>query len=197
MRMVRSKNVCDHGGKRANRLRFFPSRLSCAKSGGALATRRHFLGKNGQDPWLGESGYSARRCIDARREQSCKPIRPRPTSGSLRARLCAKGQTRNLPFYVRCAAPRWIYGITNRGFAGLYDKDLPESVRGNQALTGMTASQARFPIAAFSLGVSRKQGKSGNVGKRSAPLDWPSCRRTHSRTLSAKPTQSTTNRQFC
>jgi hypothetical protein len=30
---------------------------------------------------------------------------------------------------------------------GLYDKDLPDSVRGQQQLTGMTSGQARFPIA--------------------------------------------------
>ena len=29
----------------------------------------------------------------------------------------------------------------------LYDKDLPDWVRGNQPLTGMTAGQARFPVA--------------------------------------------------
>src|SRR5271168_2116036 len=31
--------------------------------------------------------------------------------------------------------------------AALYDKDIPDSVRGGQQLTGMTAGQARFPIA--------------------------------------------------
>ena len=31
--------------------------------------------------------------------------------------------------------------------AGLYDKDIPDSVRGAQQLTGMTANQARFPVA--------------------------------------------------
>ena len=31
--------------------------------------------------------------------------------------------------------------------AQLYDKDIPDSVRGAQQLTGMTAGQARFPIA--------------------------------------------------
>ena len=31
--------------------------------------------------------------------------------------------------------------------AQLYDKDVPDSVRGAQQLTGMTAGQARFPIA--------------------------------------------------
>ena len=33
------------------------------------------------------------------------------------------------------------------GLPQCIDKDLPDSVRGNQALTGMTADQARFPIA--------------------------------------------------
>lgn len=33
------------------------------------------------------------------------------------------------------------------GLAAMFDRDLPDSVRGSQALTGMTAGQARFPIA--------------------------------------------------
>lgn len=33
------------------------------------------------------------------------------------------------------------------GLAAMFDKDLPESVRQGQVLTGMTAGQARFPIA--------------------------------------------------
>lgn len=33
------------------------------------------------------------------------------------------------------------------GLQALYDKDLPESVRGGQRLTGMTSGQQRFPIA--------------------------------------------------
>src|SRR5882672_12170378 len=31
--------------------------------------------------------------------------------------------------------------------AALFDSDLPDSVRGSQALTGMTAGQSRFPVA--------------------------------------------------
>ena len=43
----------------------------------------------------------------------------------------------------------------------MFDKDLPESVRGGQVLTGMTAGQARFPIApsAFKF---QQQGKAGH-----------------------------------
>ncbi len=33
------------------------------------------------------------------------------------------------------------------GLASMFDKDLPNSVRGEQRLTGMTAGQKRFPIA--------------------------------------------------
>jgi hypothetical protein len=33
------------------------------------------------------------------------------------------------------------------GLASHFDKDLPNSVRGEQRLTGMTAGQKRFPIA--------------------------------------------------
>jgi hypothetical protein len=38
----------------------------------------------------------------------------------------------------------WDY---KEGLAEKYDTDLPESVRGGQVLTGMTAGQARFPVA--------------------------------------------------
>ena len=43
----------------------------------------------------------------------------------------------------------------------MFDKDLPESVRSGQVLTGMTAGQARFPIApsAFKF---QQQGKAGH-----------------------------------
>ena len=42
----------------------------------------------------------------------------------------------------------------------LYDKDIPDSVRGAQQLTGMTAGQARFPIAPSHWGFKR-YGKTG------------------------------------
>ena len=46
------------------------------------------------------------------------------------------------------------------GLAALYDKDLPDSVRGSQLLTGMTAGQSRFPIAPSHWEFAR-QGQSG------------------------------------
>ena len=51
----------------------------------------------------------------------------------------------------------WDYKPT---LATQFDKDLPDSIRGNQALTGMTAGQARFPIAPSHWQFAQ-QGKSG------------------------------------
>src|SRR3954465_14767506 len=45
--------------------------------------------------------------------------------------------------------------------AEMFDKDLPESVRGGQGLTGMTASQARLPVAP-SFYKFAQQGKAGH-----------------------------------
>ncbi len=47
------------------------------------------------------------------------------------------------------------------GLAKRFDQDLPESVRGGQVLTGMTASQTRFPIAP-SLFKFQQYGKVGH-----------------------------------
>ena len=51
----------------------------------------------------------------------------------------------------------------------LYDKDIPDSVRGAQQLTGMTAGQARFPIAPSHWSFKR-YGEDRHVGKRPAAL---------------------------
>ena len=53
--------------------------------------------------------------------------------------------------------------------AQLYDKDIPDSVRGAQQLTGMTAGQARFPIAP-SHWAFKQYGKIRHLGERSAAL---------------------------
>ena len=79
--------------------------------------------------------------------------------------------------------------------AQLYDKDLPDSVRGAQQLTGMTAGQASFPIAP-SHWAFKQYGKTGT---------WVSdlllIRRAWSMTspLSSRPTPtlSITSRQSC
>ena len=53
--------------------------------------------------------------------------------------------------------------------AALYDQDIPDSVRGSQQLTGMTAGQARFPDCAFALGVQALR-QDRHLGQRPAAL---------------------------
>ena len=115
----------------------------------ALQTRRRFLGRTGKvlgwaalasllgDRWLAE---------DARAASANGP------SGS------AAGESLGLPHFAP-KAKRAIYLFMSGGppqmdmldykpnLRALYDKDIPDSVRGAQQLTGMTAGQARFPIA--------------------------------------------------
>jgi len=67
---------------------------------------------------------------------------------------------RAIYLFMSGAPPQMDLWDYKPGLANLFDKDLPDSVRGNQALTGMTAGQARFPIAPSHWGFTR-QGKSG------------------------------------
>ena len=46
------------------------------------------------------------------------------------------------------------------GLAAMFDKDLPDSVRKGQRLTGMTSGQARFPLAP-SVFKFKQYGKNG------------------------------------
>jgi len=67
---------------------------------------------------------------------------------------------RAIYLFMSGAPPQMDLWDYKPGLAALYDKDLPDSVRGTQTLTGMTAGQARFPIAPSHWGFTR-QGKSG------------------------------------
>jgi hypothetical protein len=111
-----------------------------------LETRRHFLGRMGKT--LGWAGLATLM-----------------GDGFLSTKARAAGETGTqvmgsnyLPDFVpkakRCihlfmsgAPPQMDLWDYKPGLADLYDTDLPGSVRGNQRLTGMTAGQARFPVA--------------------------------------------------
>jgi hypothetical protein len=54
---------------------------------------------------------------------------------------------RCIHLFMSGAPPQMDLWDYKPGLADLYDKDLPDSVRGSQRLTGMTAGQARFPVA--------------------------------------------------
>ena len=78
------------------------------------------------------------------------------------ARLAAfstQGQTCYLPVYVRRAIPLDLFDYKPE-LKKRQGDDLPDSVRGEQRLTGMTANQKNFPMFG-SLGNFAQHGKSG------------------------------------
>jgi hypothetical protein len=112
----------------------------------ALQTRRGFLGRAGK-----VMGWAALASL----------VGDRALTGSAHASE-STGATPAVEFKTPLFAPkakRAIYLFMSGGppqidlldykpnLAAMYDKDIPVSVRGGQQLTGMTAGQARFPIA--------------------------------------------------
>jgi len=112
------------------------------KEWAALQTRRNFLGKSGK-----VLGWAAMASL-----LGDKALRGDSGVGVSRA------EKLTLPHFAP-KAKRAIYLFMSGGppqmdmldykpnLAQLYNQDIPDSVRGGQQLTGMTASQARFPIA--------------------------------------------------
>src|ERR1035441_664166 len=113
-----------------------------------LQTRRHFLGRTGKV--LGWAAIASLLGDRALRGDTHPATNGRPGSQS--------GEHFTLPHFAP-KAKRAIYLFMSGGpsqvdlldykphLTDLYDKDIPDSVRGAQQLTGMTAGQARFPIA--------------------------------------------------
>ena len=123
----------------------------------ALQTRRHFLGRTGKVlGWaamaslLGES-CPARRCLRADAMAS-----PRSPAGErLKLPHFAPKAKRAIYLFMSGGPPQIDLLDYKPNLAALYDKDIPDSVRGAQQLTGMTAGQARFPIAPSHWGFKR------------------------------------------
>ena len=97
----------------------------------------HVLGAAGAGLLLGESRAAA--------TQTAMPV----VAGSTPSRLPdhAPKAKRAIYLFMSGAPPQMDLWDYKPGLQSLYDHDLPDSVRGSQALTGMTAGQARFPIA--------------------------------------------------
>jgi hypothetical protein len=114
----------------------------------ALQTRRHFLGRGGK-----VLGWAAMASLLGNR--AMRGDAPAHAYGQSGPQI---GEPLKLPHFAP-RAKRAIYLFMSGGpsqvdlldykpnLAVLYDKDIPDSVRGAQQLTGMTTGQARFPIA--------------------------------------------------
>jgi hypothetical protein len=107
-----------------------------------LETRRHFLGRGlNALSWAGLAGIlggGAARALAAGAA---------PATGLSKLPHYAPKAKRAIYLFQAGSPSQFETWDYKPALADLFDKDLPESVRGGQVLTGMTASQARFPIA--------------------------------------------------
>lgn len=129
-----------------------PVPLSLKREWLQLETRRHFLGRTGKAlAWAGLASILGKEMPRAfanitSRESVVPHFAPKAKRAIYLFMAGAPSQIET-----------WDYKPM---LADLFDKDLPESVRGGQVLTGMTASQARLPIAPSPFGF-KQYGKSG------------------------------------
>ncbi len=118
--------------------------LGLRESWRQLETRRHFLGRMGQTlGWAGLATLLGPRLL-AGPERAGNPL---PSPASLRLPHFAPRAKRCINLFMSGAPPQMDLWDYKPGLVDLFDQDLPNEVRGNQALTGMTAGQSRFPIA--------------------------------------------------
>ncbi|MBM3854580.1 MAG: DUF1501 domain-containing protein [Verrucomicrobia bacterium] len=132
----------DHGGERPTvwDLPLVPPGLK--REWLALETRRHFLGRGLQAlSWAGLASILGRGGHELRAAGSGAAGRP-----ALLPHYAPKAK-RAIYLFMAGSPSQFETWDYKPALAQMFDQDLPESVRGGQVLTGMTASQARFPIA--------------------------------------------------
>ena len=109
----------------------------------ALQTRRHFLGRSGKVlGWAALSSLLGNRAL-----RGDVPGSTPQSADALKAPHFAPRAKRAIYLFMSGGPSQvdlWDY---KPNLAAQYDKDIPDSVRGAQQLTGMTANQARFPVA--------------------------------------------------
>jgi len=148
-----SNHLCsDHGGEYSGPLESPYVPVSLKREWLELETRRHFLGQGAKAlAWAGLASILGRTAPHLLADPAALPdLRPQFTPKAKRA-----------IYLFMAGAPSqfetWDY---KPKLAGMFGQNLPESVRGGQTLTGMSASQAGLPIAP-SFAKFAQQGKSG------------------------------------
>ena len=121
-----------------------------------LETRRHFLGRGAKA--LGWAGLAT---ILGRTAPNLLASSASPLGGLGLAPNFAPKAKRAIYLFMAGAPSQFETWDYKPALSDMFDKDLPESVRSGQVLTGMTASQARFPIAPSRYSFSQ-QGKAGH-----------------------------------
>jgi hypothetical protein len=145
---------CDHGGEGPT-VYDLPVPLSLREEWKSLATRRHFLGRMGKTlGWAGLASLLGNSLVGRAAAADLGD------AGAHRLPDFAPKAKRAIYLFMSGAPSQMDLWDYKPGLTTLFDKDLPDSVRGNQALTGMTSGQARFPIAPSHWGFSQ-HGASG------------------------------------
>ncbi len=106
-----------------------------------LETRRHFLGRG-----VKALGWAGLATLLGRSAPNLLANAPIPGAPAMLPHFAPKAK-RAIYLFMAGSPSQFETWDYKPALADLFDKDLPESVRGGQTLTGMTASQTRFPIA--------------------------------------------------
>src|SRR6187455_3023801 len=134
----------DHCGEHPSILNLPHLPLGLKQEWFELETRRHFLGRGAKAlGWAGLAtilGRSAPQLL-------ANAVTPEPGAMPTFVPHYAPKAKRAIYLFMAGAPSQFETWDYKPALADMFDKDLPESVRGGQVLTGMTSSQARFPVA--------------------------------------------------
>lgn len=139
------QHCSDHGGEHPSVWDLPHVPIGLKREWLELETRRHFLGRGAKAlGWAGLATILGRTAPNLL--ASSGGAAPSPLAGMLAPHHAPKAK-RAIYLFMAGAPSQFETWDYKPGLADMFDKDMPESVRGGQVLTGMTSSQARFPVA--------------------------------------------------
>lgn len=113
-----------------------------------LATRRRFLGRSGKVlGWAALAGLLGEMCRLSFADGAALQSRSAEGRNPLDLPHFAPKAKRAIYLFMSGGPPQMDLFDYKPNLAAQFNKDMPDSVRGNQQLTGMTAGQAHFPVA--------------------------------------------------
>jgi hypothetical protein len=114
----------------------------------ACETRRHFLGRSGKVlGWAALASLFSEAILRGGAFAADAKVLSAPGRNTLGLPHFAPKAKRAIYLFMSGAPPQVDLFDYKPNLAAQFNKDMPDSVRGNQQLTGMTAGQAHFPIA--------------------------------------------------
>src|ERR1700756_5076811 len=169
----------------------FPIPAPVKQEWAAIETRRRFLGRSGKVlGWAALAGLLGEMGL----RSFAGEADVKSTEGLTLPHFAPKAK-RAIYLFMSGGPPQMDLFDYKPNLASQFDKDMPDSVRGNQQLTGMTAGQAHFPVAPSHWPFSQK----GQTGTWVSDLLPFTARMWTSLPSSKQPTrmQSIMSRQLC